>query len=212
MADYFFSNLEKNLSSPNTPEADTEKKKSMMAIEDNQETKELGDDMAIELPDEGQQNLTQESTVKKMCEPSTLKPGEKKIISQAQGNDVLTLEIPDSKFKSKSIFFNPFWNCFILLDSEEQLWMLEFFPPVYFQNYWTNFEYLEQNQLYIEKEDEFDRIAVNRLTTPDNLERFRTKFSLQCKLRSNPQTVSIGKIQDEDDLLLAVINNEICEA
>jgi hypothetical protein len=83
MADYFFSNLEKNLSSPNTPEADTEKKKSMMAIEDNQETKELGDDMAIELPDEGQQNLTQESTVKKMCEPSTLKPGEKKIISQA---------------------------------------------------------------------------------------------------------------------------------
>lgn len=144
------------------------------------------------------------------------KGDEKKTAPLGLGDEILTLEIPDSKFKSKSIYFNPFWNCFFLIDSEEQLWMLEFFPPVYFQNYWTNFEYLESNQLYIEREDEFDRLALNKANPPNSLDRFRAKFSRQANFHpannSDSNICSAGLNLSDEDVILAVINNQLCES
>lgn len=126
--------------------------------------------------------------------------------SSEEPDEILTLEILDSKVKAKTILFNPLWNCFFLRDSDEHLWMLEFYPPVYFESFWTNYEYAEQNEYYVETEDEFDKPVQSQLIPYDKLSRFRgsaIEKSLKNRLGGGEVSESCG----DGDLLLAVINN-----
>lgn len=68
----------------------------------------------------------------------------------------MSLEIQESKLKARRIYFNPLWNSIFLCDIDDNFFMLEFFPGVYFENYWVNFQFIEENKVYEEKEDEFD--------------------------------------------------------
>lgn len=73
-----------------------------------------------------------------------------------QNSQRYTMKLDETKFRARRIFFHYLWNSFFFIDSDENLYLLEFYPPVYFENYWVKFKYIEENEVYQEKETEFD--------------------------------------------------------
>lgn len=66
-------------------------------------------------------------------------------------------ELPESKVKAKNIFFNSLWNSFMIIDNDENYYLMEFFNQNYFEKYWIRFKAIDENQPYQEMEDEFDK-------------------------------------------------------
>lgn len=65
-------------------------------------------------------------------------------------------EITESKVKAKKIFFNPLWNAFMILDFDESYYLMEFYYLNYYEKYYIRFKAIDDNQVYVEDETEFD--------------------------------------------------------
>lgn len=76
-------------------------------------------------------------------------------------------EISESKIKAKKVYFNRLWNSFMILDYDDNYYLMEFFNHNYYEKYWIRFKAIDENQQYVEEEDEFDKQKQDQVDDED---------------------------------------------
>lgn len=66
-------------------------------------------------------------------------------------------EISESKIKAKRVYFNAMWNSFMILDYDDNYYLMEFYNHNYYEKYWIRFKSIDENLIYQEEETEFDQ-------------------------------------------------------
>jgi hypothetical protein len=66
-------------------------------------------------------------------------------------------EISESRIKAKKVYFNSLWNSFMIIDYDDNYYLMEFFNHNYYEKYWIRFKAIDENVAYQEEETEFDQ-------------------------------------------------------
>lgn len=74
----------------------------------------------------------------------------------------LFAEISESRIRAKKVYFNALWNSFMVIDYDDNYYLMEFFNHSYFEKYWIRFKAIDENVAYQEEETEFDQPADSR--------------------------------------------------
>jgi len=79
-------------------------------------------------------------------------------------------EISESKIKAKKVHFNRLWNSFMIIDYDDNYYLMEFYNLNYYEKYWIRFKAIDENQYYLEEEDEFDKQSDRPLSDQEVFE------------------------------------------
>lgn len=71
-------------------------------------------------------------------------------------------EISESKIKAKRVYFNSLWNSFMILDYDDNYYLMEFYNHNYYEKYWIRFKSIDENLIYQEEESEFDQPTAHK--------------------------------------------------
>lgn len=71
-------------------------------------------------------------------------------------------EISESRIKAKKVYFNGLWNSFMVIDYDDNYYLMEFYNHNYYEKYWIRFKAIDENVTYQEEETEFDQPVETR--------------------------------------------------